>query len=233
MMMSDYFGAVEFRMRTRGLIIAVALAATPVAALADDVRVIGDSIGEGLHLVTGIPSPANRFNVAIYTGKALDQLKQMPKGSTVVMSLGTNDAVAGLSDQKEKIAAIAAAADAQGVKLVWVGPPCVLTKWEDHAKALDANIAATLKDTSVTFVSGQDAEFCAPALHAGDGVHFTMAGYSRLWQKAAAAAGIPVVVATAASSQPAHPTAVVGHKKKRHHHKTPATIPPQTVPTKS
>ncbi len=176
-------------MRALGLLAALTLLAAPVAAHADDVHIIGDSIGEGLHLATGIASPANRFNVAIYTGKALDQLKTVPRGSTVVMSLGTNDAVAGLSDQKAKIEAIAAAADAQGVKLVWVGPPCVLTKWEDHAKALDANIAATLKGTSVIYVSAQDPEFCSSAVHAGDGVHFSMAGYSRLWQKAAAAAG--------------------------------------------
>ena len=217
-------------MRARSLLVAAALSATPCVAFADDVRIIGDSIGEGLHLATGIASPANRFNVAIYTGKALDQLKQMPRGSTVVMSLGTNDAVAGMTDQKAKIEAIAAAADAQGVKLVWVGPPCVLTKWEDHAKALDANIAASLQGTSVTFVSAQEPEFCAASLHAGDGVHFTMAGYSRLWQKAATAAGIPVVVATASSPQPVHTTGAKSHKKKRHHVRS-APKTPKPAPT--
>ena len=217
-------------MRARSLLVAAALSATPCMALADDVRIIGDSIGEGLHLATGIASPANRFNVAIYTGKALDQLKQMPRGSTVVMSLGTNDAVAGMTDQKAKIEAIAAAADAQGVKLVWVGPPCVLTKWEDHAKALDANIAASLQGTSVTFVSAQEPEFCAASLHAGDGVHFTMAGYSRLWQKAATAAGIPVVVATN-SPQPVH-KAVTKSVKKGHKHRRPrAPQTPHPTPT--
>jgi hypothetical protein len=218
-------------MGVRGFLAALALAAAPAAALADDVHIIGDSIGEGLHLATGIPSPANRFNVAIYTGKALDQLKTVPKGSTVVMSLGTNDAVGGLTDQKAKVDSIVAAAEAQGVKLVWVGPPCVLTKWEDHAKALDANLASALKDTSVTFVSAQDAEFCAASLHAGDGVHFTMAGYAKLWQKAASAAGIPVVVATTAAP---HPTAAAGaspHKKKKRHHGASATKPPQPKPT--
>jgi hypothetical protein len=218
-------------MGVRGFLAALALAAAPAAALADDVHIIGDSIGEGLHLATGIPSPANRFNVAIYTGKALDQLKTVPKGSTVVMSLGTNDAVGGLTDQKAKVDSIVAAAEAQGVKLVWVGPPCVLTKWEDHAKALDANLASALKDTSVTFVSAQDAEFCAASLHAGDGVHFTMAGYAKLWQKAASAAGIPVVVATTAAP---HPTAAAGaspHKKKKRHHGASATKTPQPKPT--
>lgn len=217
-------------MRFRGFVTALALAVVPAAAHTEDVHVIGDSIGEGLHLATGIPSPANRFNVAIYTGKALEQLKGIPRGATVVMSLGTNDAVAGLTDQTAKVQALAAAAEAQGVKLVWVGPPCVLTKWEDHARALDANLAATLKDTAVTYVSAQDPEFCAASLHAGDGVHFTMAGYGRLWQKAATVAGIPVVVASAAAPHPGAAMSVKPHKKHRHH--APHAIKtPQPAPT--
>ncbi len=43
----------------------------------------------------------------------------------------------------------------------------------------------------------RDPEFCAPGLHAGDGVHFTMAGYRLLWQKAASVAGIPILEAAA------------------------------------
>jgi hypothetical protein len=219
-------------MGVREFLIALTLAASPAAALAEDVHIIGDSIGEGLHLATGIASPANRFNVAIYTGKAIDQLKQMPRGSTVVMSLGTNDAVGGLTDQKAKVEGIVAAAEAQGVKLVWVGPPCVLTKWQNYSKALDANLAATLKDSSVTYVSAQDPEFCTPSLHAGDGVHFTMAGYAKLWQKAATVAGIPVVVASTATHHPAATAAAAGskpHRKKRHHG-VHATKTPQPAP---
>ncbi len=106
----------------------------------------------------------------------------------------------------------------------------MLTKWEDHAKALDANLAATLKDTSVTYVSAQDPEFCSPSVHAGDGVHFTMAGYGRLWQKAATVAGIPVVVASAAAP---HPSAAVSAKphRKRKHHAPRAIKTPQPAPT--
>ncbi len=49
----------------------------------------------------------------------------------------------------------------------------------------------------MTYVSLQGPEFCERSLHAGDGVHFTMAGYALMWQKAASAAGLPVVVAAA------------------------------------
>jgi hypothetical protein len=179
------------------------------AARAEEVRIIGDSIGEGLHLASSVPSPANRFNVAIYTPKIFEQIREMPRGANVVMSLGTNDAVAGLDEQQPRILQIAAAAREQGVKLTWLGPPCVRTAWEVHSEKLDKVIAATLADSSVTYVSAQDAEFCAAGLHAGDGVHFTMAGYRLLWQKAASAAGIPILEAAASE----HRRVLVCHKK--------------------
>lgn len=182
----------------------------PAAASADEVRIIGDSIGEGLHLASSVPSPANRFNVAIYTPKIFEQIREMPRGANVVMSLGTNDAVAGLDEQQPRILQIAAAAREQGIKLTWLGPPCVRTAWEVHSEKLDKVIAATLADTSVAYVSAQTPEFCAPGLHAGDGVHFTMAGYRLLWQKAASVAGIPILEAAASV-----PRVAAGSRHKR------------------
>jgi hypothetical protein len=182
----------------------------PAAAQAEEIRIIGDSIGEGLHLASSYPSPANRFNVAIYTPKIFDQIREMPRGANVVMSLGTNDAVAGLDEQQPRILQIAAAAREQGIKLTWLGPPCVRTAWEAHSEKLDKVIAATLADTSVAYVSAQTPEFCAPGLHAGDGVHFTMAGYRLLWQKAASVAGIPILEASVSERKP---VAVRGYRK--------------------
>src|SRR5579863_5843992 len=132
-------------MRLRRLAFITLLAAgAPGAAAAEEIRIIGDSIGEGLHLVSNFPSPANRFNVAIYTPKIFDQIRDMPRGANVVMSLGTNDAVAGLDDQGARIALIVAAARDQDIKLTWLGPPCVRTAWEAHSKALDEAIAKAL-----------------------------------------------------------------------------------------
>jgi hypothetical protein len=213
----------------------------PAAARAEEVRIIGDSIGEGLHLASSVPSPANRFNVAIYTPKIFEQIREMPRGANVVMSLGTNDAVAGLDDQQPRIELIAAAAREQGVKLTWLGPPCVRTGWEVHSEKLDKVIAATLAGSSVTYVSAQDPEFCAPGLHAGDGVHFTMAGYRLLWQKAATAAGIPILEAAASDHKTAaasgHRRVLVCHKKgssgkKSCHYKlvVPVTTPAPSAP---
>ncbi len=182
----------------------------PAAARAEEVRIIGDSIGEGLHLASSVPSPANRFNVAINTPKIFEQIREMPRGANVVMSLGTNDAVAGLDEQQQRIGQIVAAAREQGIKLTWLGPPCVRTAWEVHSEKLDKVIAATLAETPVAYVSAQTPEFCASGLHAGDGVHFTMAGYRLLWQKAASVAGIPILEAAASDHKVA---AAGGHKR--------------------
>jgi len=213
--------------------------AAPAAAWAEEVRIIGDSIGEGLHLASDIPSPANRFNVAIYTPKIFEQIRDMPRGANVVMSLGTNDAVAGLDEQQPRILQIVAAARAQGIKLTWLGPPCVRTAWEVHSEKLDKAIAATLAGSSVAYVSAQAPEFCAPGLHAGDGVHFTMAGYRLLWQKAASAAGIPVVEVAATDHKVAatssHKRVLVCHKKgpdgKKSCHYKPVTPPATPTPS--
>jgi hypothetical protein len=215
--------------------------AAPAAARAEEIRIIGDSIGEGLHLASDVPSPANRFNVAIYTPYILKQIGEMPRGANVVMSLGTNDAVAGLDEQQPRILQIVAAARGQGIKLTWLGPPCVRTAWETHSAKLDKVIAATLADTSVAYVSAQAPEFCAPGLHAGDGVHFTMAGYRLLWQKAASAAGIPILEAAASDHKVAvasgHKRVLVCHKKsssgkKSCHYKlvTPLASPAAPAP---
>jgi hypothetical protein len=149
------------------------------------------------------------------------------------MSLGTNDAVAGALDVQKRVEAIVAAADAQGIKLYWLGPPCVLKSWESNSKKLDEMLQAQLAGTSVTYVSLQDPSFCSPSLHAGDGVHFTMAGYARMWQKAATVAGLPVVVASASQHKPVVRVATrTSHKKRkwkhRHAHRArPPTPAPQ------
>ncbi|MBV8663906.1 MAG: hypothetical protein JO107_12465 [Hyphomicrobiales bacterium] len=210
------------------LCLLLALAA-PAAAEADEVRIIGDSIGEGVHLASRVPSPANRFNVAIYTSNIFEQIQQMPHGATVVMSLGTNDAVAGALDVQKRVEAIVAAADAQGIKLYWLGPPCVLKPWESNSKKLDELLQAQLAGGPVTYISLQEPSFCDRSLHAGDGVHFTMAGYGRMWQKAATVAGLPVVVASASEHASALSDPREGAHKKHRRRRVHHTPPPPTT----
>jgi hypothetical protein len=99
-----------------------------------------------------------------------------------------------------KVAEVLQAADAQGVKLVWMGPPCVLKPWEQYSRKLDEILKQQLAGGSATYVSLQDPKFCDPGVHAAEGVHFTMAGYTLMWQKAATAVDFPFVLATAASA---------------------------------
>ncbi len=218
-------------MSLRNRVLAVGLILLPTAAYAEAGRVIGDSIGVGVSWAAKIPSTA-RNSVSIYSGAIMEQLSQAQKGETVFLSLGTNDAVGGALDVKAKVAAILAEADKLGVKLVWIGPPCVLKPWEQYARKLDGILAAQLSGTSATYVSTQGEEFCDAKLHAPEGVHFGMAGYTRMWQKAAAAAGFTSTVV--ASASPAHAEASgASHKARhrRHKHKSHAAHAPEPTDT--
>ena len=206
-------------MSIRNLLIACVFSLLPAAVHAEGV-VMGDSIGVGVGWAAKIRSTAKN-SVAIYSGAIMEQLRQAKEGDTVFLSLGTNDAVGGALDVKSKVAAIVAEADKLGVKLVWIGPPCVLKEWEKYSRQLDGILASELSGKA-TYVSTQTPEFCDAKLHAGEGVHFSMAGYSRMWQKAAAAAGFSTAVAVA-SAAPAEGASGPGHKKaKRHKHKSHA-----------
>ena len=211
-------------MSLRRLFLALAFAAAPSLAHAEAGRVIGDSIGVGINWAAKLPSTAKN-SVAIYSGAVLEQLKLSQRGETVFMSLGTNDAVGGALDVSARVKAIVALADSLGVKLVWMGPPCVLKPWETHARKLDEILKAELAGTSAVFVSMQDPQFCDPGLHAAEGVHFTMAGYTRMWQKAAEAVGFPIEVAAASAPKAGSTDArkPQGHKRhKKKHASAPA-----------
>jgi hypothetical protein len=178
------------------------LFALPSAAMAQKAEVIGDSLGVGVSWAAKFPSLAKN-SVQIHGGQILEQIRQLPRGSTAFMSLGTNDAVGGAVDVAKPVQDIVAAAKAQDVKLVWIGPPCVFKPWDVSSKKLDANLRAELKDTGVIYVGMRDADLCDNhSLRGAEGVHFNMAGYTLMWQKAAAAAGFPVVTVAANQGQP-------------------------------
>ena len=214
--------------RTQALVTLALL--LPVSAHAEAGRVIGDSIGVGVSWAAKIPSTAKN-SVSIYSGAIMEQLSQAQKGETVFLSLGTNDAVGAALDVKAKVAAIVAEADKLGVKLVWIGPPCVLKPWEDSAKKLDAILAAQLSGTSVTYVSTQGQEFCSPTLHGPEGVHYTMSGYSLMWRKASAAVGFTGGGTVVADNAPSHSgKAKAGRHRRRHHaHHAAAAPKPDTA----
>ena len=173
---------------------AALVCALPTAAMAE-YAVIGDSLGVGVNWAAKFRLSLARNSVAIHGGAILEQIRQLPPGTTAFMSLGTNDAVGGAVDVRKPVQDILAVAAQRAVKLVWLGPPCVFKSWDKYAKQLDAKLRDQLKGTSVKYVSMQDADICNPSLRGKEGVHFTMAGYTVMWRKAAAAAGFPVAVA--------------------------------------
>jgi hypothetical protein len=128
------------------------------------------------------------------------------------MSLGTNDAVGGALNVKSKVETIVKTADELGVKLVWIGPPCVKPSWDTQSQKLDEILREQLAGTSVTYVSMRSDGLCDRSVRAPDGVHFSMEGYGRMWRKAAEAAGFETAVAQV--EEPKVPRHM--HKKPRH-----------------
>src|SRR5580704_17327840 len=173
-------------------LVVAALVALPTAAMAQKAEIIGDSLGVGVSWAAKYPSLAKN-SIAIHGPLILEQIRQLPRGTTAFLSLGTNDAVGGAVDIKKPVQDILAAVKAQDVKLVWLGPPCVFKPWDASSKKLDEILHDELAGTGVIYVSMRGPDICDRSLRGAEGVHFNMAGYTMMWQKAAAAAGFPVV----------------------------------------
>jgi hypothetical protein len=197
-------------MNYRKFIVIGFLALSSVAARAGG-EVIGDSLGVGVGWASKLPSRA-KISVSIQSGAILEQLRQAHHGDTVFMSLGTNDAVGGALNVKSKVETIVKTADELGVKLVWIGPPCVKPSWDTQSQKLDEILREQLAGTSVTYVSMRSDGLCDRSVRAPDGVHFSMEGYGRMWRKAAEAAGFETAVAQV--EEPKVPRHM--HKKPRH-----------------
>ena len=154
--------------------------------------------------LSGRPSPANRFNVAIYTPKIFDQIRadaarrecrdepwHQRRGRRPRRAEGARRddrrRRAGTGDQSH-LARTALRAHRPGRTI----PRTSTRSSAPRSKAPPSPMFRPRIRTSAT-----------PSLHAGDGVHFTMAGYRALWQKAASVAGIPIVEASVSVHRPA------------------------------
>jgi hypothetical protein len=96
--------------------------------------VLGDSIGEGLAIESGLESLA-RISVHIRGPKAIAQMNQTPPGSTVFVVLGTNDAEGSIRNLDKSIDDVVAAAERRQFDLVWIGPHCVRKSWDARANS--------------------------------------------------------------------------------------------------
>ena len=144
-------------------------------------------------------------------------IAQTPRGSTVFLVLGTNDADGSIAKLDRHIDNIVQAAARREIRLVWIGPPCVQKAWDSRARELDGILSATLAARSVQYVSMRDERLCSGSLHEPDGVHLKMKGYAYMWEKARSAAGFPAAVAEKKEDGNSPASAAVEHKPAKRH----------------
>jgi hypothetical protein len=161
--------------------------------------VLGDSIGEGVAIASGLKGLA-RISVHIRGPKALAQISATPPGSTVFIVLGTNDADGSIKNVEKSIDDLVEAAARKQLTTYWIGPHCVRAKFDDRSRELDEILRQRLASTTVKYISMRDPKLCSGNFYEPDGVHLTMSGYRYMWDKARTAVGYP---ATATASQPA------------------------------
>jgi hypothetical protein len=188
--------------------------------------VLGDSIGEGVAIASGLKGLA-RISVHIRGPKALAQIGQTPTGSTVFIVLGTNDAEGSIVNIGRSIDDIVKAGDRKQLSMIWIGPHCVRRPWDARARELDEFLRTRLADTSVKYVSMRDSRMCAGSFHEPDGVHLTMGGYRYMWEKARSNVGFPT--ADFASGSPPKAAAVPGDDETAESHQASVPAPSTTV----
>lgn len=143
------------------MILVTLLAGSIEIAAAGQLFVAGDSIGVGIAQAARLPSVAKG---SATTSALASQLRRVPAGSTVIVSIGTNDAIAGRAS--------ANLPSRPDLNLVYVGPPCVQTKWNGTQQRFAKFLATHARHIALP---------CLISTRAKDGVHFTGAGYAKLW----------------------------------------------------
>jgi hypothetical protein len=96
--------------------------------------VLGDSFGLGVSKVGQLKN-LSKISIHIRGPKALEQFAQTPPGSTVFLTLGTNDANGSIACLDKSIDNIVQAAEKKNITLIWMGPPCVRQPWDSRARA--------------------------------------------------------------------------------------------------
>jgi hypothetical protein len=219
----SFESAMSAMLRTLGLTLLalIGMAWIGPAGAADNGLVAGDSLGVGVSMASRLKSVARNSVSIRANGIPIQMIEQAAPGTTVFLSLGTNDAVGNVDGLEGGIAKIAQAAAAAKVNLVWLGPPCVFKPWDRNAIALDGTLQKTLKDTGVVFVSMRASRLCDRSIRAPDGVHFNMRGYHYMWDLARAASGFvpPEGSTVVAEATPRHKATHRWKKRRRRGHK--------------
>ena len=156
--------------------------------------VLGDSIGEGVAIASGLNKLAH-ISVHIRGPKAIAQINETPIGAVAFIVLGTNDADGdgSIKTLDKSIDDVVRAGERRKLRMIWIGPPCVRRSFDTRSREVDRIIRDRLAGTSVQYVSMRDDRICSGNLHEPDGVHLTMKGYHYMWDKVSAAVSWPAM----------------------------------------
>jgi hypothetical protein len=194
---------------TKLSVLMLASALLPCAAGAStDGYVLGDSIGEGVAIASGLKKLAH-ISVHIRGPKAIAQINQTPVGSIAFIVLGTNDADGSIKNIEKSIDDVVAAGERRKLRMVWLGPPCVRRPFDVQSRQLDQILKDRLASTPVTYISMRDQQICSGVFHEPDGVHLTMKGYRYMWQKTENAVSWPRLASVDGGEPAASPPARV------------------------
>jgi hypothetical protein len=171
------------------LILASALLSRSAGASTDG-YVLGDSIGEGVAIASGLKKLAH-ISVHIRGPKAIAQINETPVGSVAFIVLGTNDADGSIKNIERSIDDVVQAGERRKLRMIWLGPPCVRRPFDVQSRELDQILKDRLASTPVTYISMRDQQICSGVFQEPDGVHLTMKGYRYMWQKTETAVSWP------------------------------------------
>jgi hypothetical protein len=175
--------------------------------------VLGDSLGLGIAQVSHLKN-LSKISIHIRGPKMQAQIAQTPPGSTVFLTLGTNDANGSIAKLDKSIDDIVQAFEKKNITVIWMGPPCVRQSWDTRARELDVMLQKRFENTTVRYVSMRDEVLCSGVYHERDGVHLKMKGYAHMWEKARAAAGFEVAAAEPAPAPEVRRASLTGRSKK-------------------
>ena len=175
-----------------GLACCASAASAPAVSVPTDAYVLGDSIGEGVAIASGLKKLA-RISIHIRGTKAIDQINATPVGAIAFIVLGTNDAEGSLKDIDKSIDDVVRAGKRRKLKMIWLGPSCVRRSFDGQARDLDKILSDRLPGMGVKYVSMRDERLCSGVFHEPDGVHLTMKGYRYMWAKTEQAVSWPVL----------------------------------------
>jgi hypothetical protein len=166
-------------------------AASPASAPVE-AYVLGDSIGEGVAIASGLKKLA-RISIHIRGPKAIDQINATPVGAVAFIVLGTNDAEGSLNNIEKSIDDVINAGKRRKLRMIWLGPSCVRRSFDAKVRDLDKILSDRLPGMGVKYVSMRDERLCSGVFHEPDGVHLTISGYRYMWAKTERAVSWPAM----------------------------------------